>query len=80
MSPIYWKQTGELETKIISLQDQLDRGKEMNSNLQAKLKEKEREIEELENRLSLFSAKKSDNRLEEQLAEERKAFVELEKK
>ena len=58
----------------------MDRGKEMYNNLQAQLKEKETEIEELENRLSSFSAKKSDNRLEEQLAEERKAFLELEKK
>ena len=52
----------------------------MYNNLQTQLNEKETEIVELENRLSSFSAKKSDNRLEEQLAEERKAFVELEKK
>ena len=58
----------------------MDSGKAMYNNLQAQLKEKETEIEELENRLSSFSAKKSDNRLEEQLAEERKAFLELEKK
>ena len=58
----------------------MDSGKEMYNNLQAQLKEKETEMEELENRLSSFSAKKSDNRLEEQLAEERKAFLELEKK
>ena len=77
---VLFYQVIDLEDQLSALQNQLEKGKELYGNLQTQLNEKVEAIQELENKLSSSSTKKGDTRLEEQLAEERRAFLELEKK
>lgn len=70
----------ELEDKLSTLESQLAQGKKMYNDLQAEFNEKMEVLQDLDEKLKRSGSRKADSKLEEQLAEERKAFLELEKK